>query len=80
MTTIREFREARDASAKVEKNVRTEFAHCRGFRAGAEWASKRIAERLETMHKADRLTPEEEAEAAVRYARSNERLAASTEV
>lgn len=71
MTTKKEFEAARNTSAATEPNLRTEFAHCRGFRAGAEWASKRIA---------DGLSDESATSVAVRYARHNEQLAADTDV
>ena len=34
MTTINEFRAARDSSGLNEPDVRTMFAHCRGFSSG----------------------------------------------
>ena len=40
MTNKREFEAARNTSAASEANIGTEFAHCRGFRAGAMWAAK----------------------------------------
>lgn len=80
MTTLNEFRQARDESGDEEPDLRTTFAHCRGFSAGAEWASSKLADSAESLqHAVDKgdVEPAEALEYMASYARGHQKLAAS---
>lgn len=80
MTTINEFRAARDSSGNNEPDVRTMFAHCRGFSSGADWAAARISDRAESLNRSifsGQVEPHEALVLLAAYARRQQKLAES---
>lgn len=80
MTTINEFRDARDSSGNSESDVRSVSAHCRGFGSGAHWTADRIAGAAEALKRSVDLGLVEPSDALVnlaKYSRNQQELAAS---